>query len=144
MSVLTTTLEPTRITQHADPIAPRAAWTPVCRYDHLIPGRGVAALLDDGTQAAVFRTLADELFAVGNHDPFSGACVISRGLTGARASGPTVASPMYKHVFDLRTGACLDGPAGPQDAALPVYPVRCVDGLVYVIDAPAQRGEEQP
>ena len=114
----------------------RAAWAPICRYDHLIPGRGVAALLEDGTQVAVFRTAAGALFAVGNLDPFSGACVISRGLTGSRGGVPTVASPMYKHVFDLRSGACLDGPAGPQDAALPVFPARCVDGLVYVLDLP--------
>jgi NAD(P)H-dependent nitrite reductase small subunit len=149
MSVLTTTLDPARLAPNSDllsaaPLAVGAAWTPVCRYDHLIPGRGVAALLVDGTQAAVFRTGADELFAVGNLDPFSGACVISRGLTGSRGGGPTVASPMYKHVFDLRTGACLDGPAGPQDAALSVFPVRCIDGFVYVLDTPAQRGEGQP
>jgi nitrite reductase/ring-hydroxylating ferredoxin subunit len=36
-------------------------------------------------------------------------------------------------VFDLTTGACIDGPAGPQPEAIPVYPVRCADGLVSVL-----------
>jgi nitrite reductase (NADH) small subunit len=30
-------------------------WTTACAYDHLIPGRGVGVLLDDGSQAALFR-----------------------------------------------------------------------------------------
>ena len=46
--------------------------------------------------------------AVSNFDPYSGAHVISRGIVGTRQDAPTVASPMYKQVFDLRTGACLD------------------------------------
>ena len=115
------------------PTVPRGTWVPVCRYDELIPGRGVAALLDtEGTQAAVFRTATGDLYAVGNHDPFTDAQVISRGLTGMRNGTPTVASPMLKHIFDLRTGACIDGPAGPQPAFLPVHPVCAVDGVVSV------------
>jgi nitrite reductase (NADH) small subunit len=111
---------------------------PVCRYDELIPGRGVAVLLPDGTQAAVFRTVADELYAVGNLDPATGACVISRGLTGSRAGVPTVASPLLKHVYELVSGRCVDGPAGPDPAhRLPTYPVLREDGLVYLLDDPA-------
>lgn len=118
---------------HPAATAPHGTWVPVCRYHELIPGRGVAALLDpEGTQAAVFRTTTGDLYAVGNHDPFTDAHVISRGLTGMRDGTPTVASPMLKHIFDLRTGACIDGPAGPQPAFLPVYPVRAVDGVVSV------------
>lgn len=30
-------------------------WTTACAYDHLIPGRGVGVLLDDGSQVALFR-----------------------------------------------------------------------------------------
>ena len=117
--------------------APHGTWVPACRYDELIPGRGVAALLDaEGAQAAVFRTTTGDLYAVGNHDPFTDAQVISRGLTGMRGGIPTVASPMLKHIFDLRTGACIDGPAGPQPARLPVHPVRAVDGVVSVYTRP--------
>ena len=108
---------------------------PVCRYEQLTPGRGVAVLLPDGAQAAVFRTIADELYAVGNLDPATGACVISRGLTGTRGGMPTVASPMLKHVYELASGRCVDGPAGPDPAhRLPTYLVLRENGVVYVLD----------
>jgi len=111
---------------------------PVCRYEELTPGRGVAVLLPDGSQAAVFRTFADELYAVGNLDPATGAYVISRGLTGSRGAVPTVASPMLKHVYELASGRCVDGPAGPEPACrLPTFPVLRDNGVVYVLDDPA-------
>ncbi|EUA05430.1 rieske-like domain protein [Mycobacterium kansasii 824] len=54
-------------------------WTTACAYDQLIPGRGVGVLLDDGSQAALFRLDDGSVRAVGNVDPFSGAAVLSRG-----------------------------------------------------------------
>jgi NAD(P)H-dependent nitrite reductase small subunit len=51
---------------------------------------------------------AGALFALDNVDPFSGASVLSRGLVGDAEGTATVASPMYKQRFDLRTGRCLD------------------------------------
>jgi nitrite reductase (NADH) small subunit len=99
----------------------------VCEYDVLLPERGVAALLGD-VQIALFRTHDGEVFALGTQDPFSGANVISRGIVGSRGDVPTVASPMFKQVFDLRTGACLDDP----EVSLPVYAVQVVDGQVVV------------
>ena len=119
-----------------------ASLTPVavCRYEELTPGRGVAVLLPDGAQVAVFRTFADELYAVGNLDPATGACVISRGLTGSRGTAATVASPMLKHVYELASGRCVDGPAGPEPAyRLPTFPVLRDNGVVvvYVLDDPA-------
>ncbi|MEV0793227.1 nitrite reductase small subunit NirD [Kribbella sp. NPDC050459] len=101
--------------------------TVICAVDALLPERGVAALLGD-VQIALFRTHDGEVFAIGNQDPFSGANVMSRGIVGSRGDVPTVASPMFKQVFDLRTGACLDDP----DVSLPVYPVEIVDGRVVV------------
>jgi nitrite reductase (NADH) small subunit len=101
--------------------------TVVCRYDVLLPERGVAALIGD-LQIALFRTHDGEVFAIGNQDPFSRANVMSRGIVGSRGDVPTVASPMFKQVFDLRTGACLDDPA----VSLPVYVVEVVDGQVTV------------
>ncbi|KWV29846.1 MULTISPECIES: nitrite reductase small subunit NirD [Micromonospora] len=102
------------------------SWTPVCPLDRLEPERGVAALVD-GVQVALFR-LDDELFAVDNLDPLSGAYVMSRGIVGSRGGVPTVASPLHKQVYDLRTGLCLDLPG----VTLPRYDVRCRDGLVEV------------
>jgi nitrite reductase (NADH) small subunit len=104
------------------------AWTPVCKYTELEPGRGVAALVG-GEAVAVFRLGDGSLYAVGNTDPFCGASVISRGITGMRADGTaTVASPMYKDVFDLATGIALEAP----DVRLPVFAVRRHRGVVWV------------
>ena len=119
--------------------------TRVCRFEELIPGRGVAVLLPDGAQAAVFRTPTDELYAVGNLDPATGAFVISRGLTGSRGGVPTVASPMLKHVYELASGRCMDGPAGPEPAyRLPTYPVLRDDEVVYVLDHTSTHHGGQP
>ncbi|MEU9629670.1 nitrite reductase small subunit NirD [Streptomyces luteogriseus] len=83
-------------------------WFTVCDLTALLPGRGVAALLPDGRQAAVFRDRSGELFAIDNRDPFTGAAVLSRGLTGTHQGRPFVASPLLKQRFDLASGECLD------------------------------------
>ncbi|AEY89231.1 nitrite reductase small subunit [Streptomyces hygroscopicus subsp. jinggangensis 5008] len=83
-------------------------WFTVCDLSLLLPGRGVAALLPDGRQVALFRDRADRLYAVDNRDPFTGAAVLSRGLTGTHRGRPFVASPLLKQRFDLVTGECLD------------------------------------
>ena len=105
----------------------RAHWTAVCRYDDIIPERGVAALVD-GVAVAVFRTHDGALFALSNLDPFSGASVLSRGIVGDREGSATVASPIYKQAFELATGLCLDDPS----VSVPTYPVRVVDGIVEI------------
>lgn len=83
-------------------------WLTVCDLTRLLPGRGVAALLPDGSQVALFRDRAGQLYAVDNRDPFCGAAVLSRGLTGTHQGRPFVASPLLKQRFDLETGQCLD------------------------------------
>jgi nitrite reductase (NADH) small subunit len=102
-------------------------WRAVCPAQRLPRERGVAALLD-GEQVAIFRTAEGRLHAVSNHDPFSGAMVLSRGIVGSRGDRDTVASPVYKQVFDLETGQCLDDPS----VALVVHDVRVHDGVVQV------------
>ena len=104
-------------------------WTRVCSLDQLIPERGIAALV--GMEpVAVFLLDDGTVHAVGHRDPFSGANVMARGIIGSMGAGEdcrdTVASPMYKQVFDLVTGECLSEPG----ARLPVHPVRIVDGHV--------------
>ncbi|GAB2943519.1 MULTISPECIES: nitrite reductase small subunit NirD [Streptomyces] len=86
-------------------------WLTVCDLSALLPGRGVAALLPDGEQVAVFRDRAGTLYAVDNRDPFGGAAVLSRGLTGSHQGRPFVASPLLKQRFDLENGQCLDDEA---------------------------------
>ncbi|WP_406255329.1 nitrite reductase small subunit NirD [Streptomyces chartreusis] len=83
-------------------------WLTVCDLTRLLPGRGVAALLPDGGQVALFRDRAGQLYAIDNRDPFGGAAVLSRGLTGSHQGRPFVASPLLKQRFDLETGQCLD------------------------------------
>jgi nitrite reductase (NADH) small subunit len=110
-------------------------WHEVCHVDDLVAERGVAALVG-GMQVALFLTLTGEVFAVQQRDPYSGANVMSRGIVGTRDAVPTVASPMYKQVFDLRTGECLD-PVGKDPVRLAVHRVRVVEGAVAVsVDGP--------
>ncbi|MGY4719518.1 nitrite reductase small subunit NirD [Naumannella cuiyingiana] len=89
------------------------AWTTVCTVARLPVERGVAALVA-GRQVAIFRLHDDRVFAVGHRDPFTGVNVIARGIVGSARIGdelvPTVASPLHKQVFDLRTGECLSEP----------------------------------
>lgn len=98
-------------------------WEPVCRLGDLAVERGAAALVD-GQQVALFRLHDGTVRAVGHRDPFSGANVIARGIVGSRGDVPTVAGPLHKQVFDLRTGQCLDDPR----TALPTWPVRVEGG----------------
>ena len=102
-------------------------WVAVCRLEDLVVERGVTALVH-GQAVAIFRTHEDSVYALGNHDPFSGASVMARGIVGSRGEVPFVASPMHKRAFDLRTGRCLDDGA----VAVPVYEVQVVDGTVLV------------
>lgn len=111
-------------------LSPSLTWTPICPQGALLPDAGVCALLGD-KQVAVFL-VAGQLYAVGNRDPYTGANVISRGLTGSYTRGgierPKVASPLLKHTFDLETGEALGDPA----VRLPVYPVRLTGGEVWI------------
>jgi nitrite reductase (NADH) small subunit len=110
--------------------APHTGWLRVCRVDDLEVERGRAALVGD-VQLALFAVHGGRVHAVSNLDPYSGANVISRGIVGSRQDCPTVASPMYKQVFDLRTGACLDT-QGKEQRSLQVWPVAIEDGQVFV------------
>lgn len=93
------------------------AWTVVCKVDQVRPDRGVAVLVGDQA-IAIFRLSPEspsgpeEWRAVSHIDPATGAPVIARGLVGSVGDGPivipTVASPLHKQRYNLRTGYCLD------------------------------------
>ncbi len=102
-------------------------WSAVCALDDILPDTGVCALLG-GRQVAVFRVGAERLFAIDNVDPNAGAAVLARGLVGSLGERVVVASPIYKHHFDLHTGECLEAPAH----SVASYPVRLQDGRVWV------------
>lgn len=101
----------------------------------LAPEQGAAVLLPGGGSAAVFLLHDGSVHAVGNLDPYYGAPVICHGIVGDRSGAPTVASPLGKQVFCLRTGRCLDDAA----VALPVFDVRVRDGVIR-LSAPGNTG----
>jgi len=118
-----------------DVTAPRpgtapTTWVAVCRVDDLVPERGAAAIVA-GVQVALFRTVDDTVYAVQQLDPYSGAHVMSRGIVGSRGDAPTVASPMFKQVFDLRSGECLDT-VGREPTSLHSWATEVRDGVVHV------------
>ena len=108
-------------------------WVEVCAYEAIYPDTGVCALID-GRQVAVFRLSDGTLHALSNHDPFSQANVLSRGIIGDRAGEPKIASPIYKQTFNLRTGVCYEDPT----VRLDVYSVRRRRGLVEVSSGPVE------
>ncbi|KJK25009.1 nitrite reductase small subunit NirD [Cupriavidus basilensis] len=113
------------------------AWTAVCSLRDIVPNTGVCALVDKA-QIAVFRVgpghsddqggNGDQVFAISNYDPNSNAAVLSRGLVGSLGERIVVASPIYKHHFDLQTGECLEAP----EHSIAAYPARVYDGKVWV------------
>ena len=114
----------------------RTVWTAVCRLDDIQPERAVCAIVGPH-QVAIVRTHDDEVRAVSQRDPFSGAFVMSRGIVGTRrlddADVPVLQSPLFKQSFNLRTGQCLDD----ADVAITVFDVRERNGVVEVLTAPS-------
>ncbi len=103
----------------------------VCRLEEIVPDTGICALVG-GEQVAIFR-IEDDVFAIGNRDPFSGANVLSRGIVGDLKGEVVVASPVYKQHFSLVTGRCIeDG-----NVSVPVYAARVEEGFVLVEARPA-------
>lgn len=103
-------------------------WTVICPVDAVPENAGVAALLDDGVQVAIFRLPGDRFHALSNWDPCSGAAVLSRGIVGDAGGVAVVASPIYKERFALDSGRCLDA----EGVTVPVYEVRVREGVVEV------------
>jgi len=102
-------------------------WVAVCRLADIVPNTGVCALVR-GRQIAVFRLDDDSVYAIGNHDPFSRANVLSRGIVGDLKGELVVASPVYKQHFSLATGQCLEDPG----VRLAVFPARIEGDTVQV------------
>jgi nitrite reductase (NADH) small subunit len=102
-------------------------WTAVCAVDDILPNTGVCALVDD-RHVAIFRVGQAEFFAIDNVDPKSNASINARGLLGSLGDRTVVASPMYKHHFDLRTGECIETP----EYSVRAHEVRVDGGRVLV------------
>jgi NAD(P)H-dependent nitrite reductase small subunit len=113
----------------------------VCRLEEIVSDAGVCALVG-GRQIAIFRLNDDSVHAIGNHDPFSRANVLARGIVGDLKGELVVASPVYKQHFSLLSGRCIEEPG----VRVAVFAVRVVDGTVWVraqarpVDARGARG----
>lgn len=107
----------------------KTSWSAVCSLDDIVPNTGICALVKD-RHVAVFHVRGEEekLFAIDNYDPNSNASVLSRGLVGNLGERIVVASPIYKHHFDLVSGECLEAP----ENSVAAYPVRVEDRKVLV------------
>lgn len=114
---------------HNEPMEPMATrWIAVCNQTDIVPNTGVCALVD-GEQIAIFYVAAGQrYFAIGNYDPNADASVLSRGLVGNLGQRIVVASPIYKHHFDLSTGECLEAP----EHSVAAYATRIGDGKVWI------------
>ena len=128
--------------EQAGPAAETTEWERVCLLRDLLVERGAAALVG-GVQVALFRLPDDTVRGVQQRDPYSGANVMSRGIVGTRGGVPTVAGPMYKQVFDLATGRCLEAagyvPVQGLAPDLETWPVEVRDGVVHVGDRAVAR-----
>ncbi|NCT79204.1 nitrite reductase small subunit NirD [Pseudomonas stutzeri] len=98
-------------------------WRALCSRQDLVAHSGVVAWLD-GEQVALFHLpdteTGDQVFAIANKDPKSGANVIGRGIVGQLKGDLVIASPLYKQHFRLADGTCLEYP----EQRLRVWPVR--------------------
>jgi nitrite reductase (NADH) small subunit len=105
------------------------AWQPVCSVGDILPNTGICALLE-GRHVAVFHVdgSAQGVYAIDNVDPHAGASVLARGLVGSLGDRIVVASPLYKHHFDLRSGECLEVP----ERSVAAYPVRVENDTILV------------
>jgi len=103
------------------------AWHPVCALEDIWPNMGVCALVE-GRQIAIFRLHDNQLYALDNYDPHSDANVLSRGIVGDLSGERVVASPIYKHHYQLRTGVCVEDAS----ISLKTYSVELRDDTVWV------------
>jgi nitrite reductase (NADH) small subunit len=111
----------------ARPACDMSEWITVCRLDDIVPNTGVCALVGE-RQVAVFRLDDDSVYAIDNHDPYSRANVLSRGIVGDLKGERVVASPVYKQHFNLVTGQCLE----EAEVRVPVFPARVEGDMVLV------------
>lgn len=111
-----------------------ASWQALCSRHDLVANSGVVAWFE-GQQVALFHLpdteTGEQVFAVANKDPKSGANVIGRGLIGLIKGDLVIASPLYKQHFRLADGSCLEYP----EQSLQVWPVRLNGDAVEIAAA---------
>ncbi len=111
--------------------AAAAEWQSLCARHDLVANSGVVAWID-GQQVALFHLpdsgAGEQVFAIANKDPKSGANVIGRGILGQIKGELVIASPLYKQHFRLVDGRCLEYP----EQQLKVWPARIAGDAVEI------------
>ena len=88
-----------------------------------IPRLGSRIVRTDTMDIAVFRTAADEVFALKDACPHKGG-PLSQGIV----HGSSVTCPLHNWKIDLASGAAL----GPDEGCTNVFATKVEDGKVYL------------
>lgn len=127
------TLRSVALKSAIDPLA----WQALCSQADLVANSGVVAW-HQGAQIALFylpdAPAGEQLFAIENRDPKSGANVIGRGIIGHLKGDLVIASPLYKQHFRLKDGSCVEYP----DLHLRTWPARISGEVVEISSRPAE------
>lgn len=99
-----------------------AVWIDVGALDD-IPRRGARKVRTKAGCVALFRTGADEVFALADRCPHA-AGPLSEGIV----AGETVTCPLHAWVIDLATGLAQ----GPDEGSVETYPARVEAGRVWL------------
>ncbi|WP_394129969.1 nitrite reductase small subunit NirD [Shewanella maritima] len=83
------------------------SWVTVCDEANLPKGTGIAAWVN-GQAVAIFDLGEDGIYALDNIDPATGVSLLARGLICDMQGELCVASPLYKHHYQLSNGVCVE------------------------------------
>lgn len=101
-------------------------WLEVGTLDE-IPRQGARVLKREGGDIAVFRTAADEVFALLNRCPHRGG-PLSEGILYGR----NIVCPLHNWCLDLASGEAK----GPDEGCAPAYATRIEAGRIFVCAEP--------
>ena len=97
-------------------------WVDIAALDD-IPQRGARVVKTADGCVAVFRTTADEVFALDNRCPHKGG-PLAEGIV----HGKSVTCPLHNWVFSLETGTAQ----GADEGHVATYPARVEDGRILL------------
>ena len=97
-------------------------WTEIAKLED-IPRLGARVLRTDTMDIALFRTSADQVFALRDRCPHRGG-PLSQGIV----HGGTVTCPLHNWKIDLASGEAQ----GPDQGCTNNYPVKVEGGIVYL------------